>query len=115
MVCHCCMQLIREHLERAGIEVIEISPGRATISYDETAISNDNIRNVLNKVGTDIIEGRDKILVEQIKQAIIELIHHMNNMDSIIRKSEYLVEKTGLSFSYLSRIFSSQDQITLEK
>ncbi len=115
MVCHCCMQLIREHLERAGIEVKEIGPGRAAISYDETAISNDDIRNVLNKVGTDIIEGRDKILVEQIKQAIIELIHHMNNMDSIIRKSEYLVEKTGLSFSYLSRIFSSQEQITLER
>lgn len=115
MVCHCCMQLISEHLERAGIEVNEISPGRAAISYDVTAISNDDIRNVLNKVGTDIIEGRDKILVEQIKQAIIELIHHMNNMDSIIRKSEYLVEKTGLSFSYLSRIFSSQEQITLEK
>ncbi|MCK5137420.1 MAG: helix-turn-helix domain-containing protein [Bacteroidales bacterium] len=115
MVCFCCIQLIRERLDRAGIEVEEISPGKATISYDEQAISNDDIRRVLNDIGTDIIEGRDKILVEQIKQAIIELIHLMNNMDSIIRKSDYLVEKTGLSYAYLSRIFSSQEHITLEK
>ena len=39
----------------------------------------------------------------------------MNNVDSIVRKSEYLVEKLGLSYSYLSRIFSSQEHITLEK
>jgi len=115
MVCHCCIQLIREHLERAGIEVKEISPGKAAISYNELVISHDDIRRVLNEAGTDLIEGRDKIIVEQIKQAIFELIHQMNNMDSIIRKSEYLVEKTGLSYSYLSRIFSSQENITLEK
>jgi len=46
---------------------------------------------------------------------VIELVHHMNNMDSIVRKSEYLVEKTGLSYAYLSRIFSSQEHITLER
>jgi AraC-like DNA-binding protein len=39
----------------------------------------------------------------------------MNNVDSIARKSDYLVEKTGLSYPYLSRIFSNHEHITLEK
>ncbi len=47
--------------------------------------------------------------------AVIELIHHMNNVDSIVRKSDYLVEKMGLSYAYLSRIFSTHEHITLEK
>ena len=75
----------------------------------------EDIRNVLVGLGTDLIESREKRLVEEIKLAVIELIHHMNNVDSIVRKSEYLVEKIGLSYAYLSRIFSSQENITLEK
>jgi AraC-like DNA-binding protein len=115
MVCQCCIVLIRERLEKAGIGVEEISLGKATIHYDEKVITLDDIRQVLLDLGTGLVEDREQQLVEKIKLAVIELIHHMNNVDSIVRKSEYLVEKLGLSYSYLSRIFSSHEQITLEK
>lgn len=115
MVCQCCMRVIREDLEKAGIVVEEIHLGRATITYDESQISKEDIRKVLNDTGTDLIESRDQRLVEEIKQGVFELIHQMNNVDSIVRKSEYLVGKTGLSYPYLSRIFSSFEHITLEK
>jgi len=107
--------VIKEELEAAGIGVDEIGLGKATISYDEQEISYDYIRTLLVDLGMDLIVTRDSRLVEQIKLAVVELIHYMNNVDSIVRKSEYLVEKTGLSYSYLSRIFSSQEHITLEK
>jgi AraC family transcriptional regulator len=115
MVCQCCMRVIREDLEKAGITVEEINLGRATITYDESQVSKEDIRKVLNDTGTDLIESRDQRLVEEIKQGVYELIHQMNNVDSIVRKSEYLVGKTGLSYPYLSRIFSSFEHITLEK
>jgi len=115
MVCQCCIRVIREDLETAGIKVKNISLGKATITYDEDRISHEDIRKVLQETGTDLIETREYRLVEEIKLAVIELIHHMNNVDSIVRKSEYLVEKTGLSYTYLSRIFSNNEHITLEK
>ncbi|MEN8201665.1 MAG: helix-turn-helix domain-containing protein [Bacteroidota bacterium] len=115
MVCQCCIRVIREDLERAGIAVKEIGLGKATITYDEESISHEDIRKVLLESGMDLIETREHRLVEEIKLAVIELIHHMNNVDSIVRKSEYLVEKTGLSYTYLSRIFSKHEHITLEK
>jgi len=115
MVCLCCLRVIREELEKAGVVVMEISLGRATISYDLATISPEDVRAVFLGLGTDLIDTREQRLVEEVKRTVIELVHHMNNMDSIVRKSEYLVEKTGLSFSYLSRIFSSQEQITLER
>lgn len=115
MVCQCCLRVVREELEKAGVVVKEISLGRATISYDPGAISPEDVRAVLLGLGTDLIDTRDQSLVEEIKLAVIELVHHMNNMDSVVRKSEYLVEKTGLSYAYLSRIFSSQEHITLER
>ena len=115
MICHCCIRLLREKLEAAGISVDEISPGKATISFDAQELTNDDIRTILVDLGMDLIETRESQLVEQIKLAVIELIHYMNNVDSVVRKSEYLVEKTGLSYPYLSRIFSSHEHITLEK
>lgn len=115
MVCQCCLRVIQGEFEKGGIKVEEISLGRAKLTYDEKAISMDDIRKVLNDLGTDLIETREKRIVEEIKLAIIELIHHMNNVDSMVRKSEYLVEKLGLSYSYLSRIFSTHENITLEK
>ena len=115
MICQCCTRVIRDDFEAAGIRVDEISLGKATINYDELHTTYEDIRNVLLDLGSDLIETRDSRLVNEIKMAVIELIHHMNNVDSVVRKSEYLVEKTGLSYSYLSRIFSSQENITLEK
>ncbi len=115
MVCQCCLRVIREDLERAGIVVDEISLGKATISFEEDKIGLKDIREVLVNLGSDLVVSRDSQLVEEIKLSIIELVHHMNNVDSMVRKSEYLVEKTGLSYSYLSRIFSNHEQITLEK
>ena len=115
MVCQCCLRVIREELEKAGMVVREISLGKATISYDPGKMNLEGIRAVLVGLGTDLIETRETRLVEEIKLAVVELIHHMNNMDSIVRKSEYLVEKTGLSYAYLSRIFSAHEHITLER
>lgn len=115
MVCQCCLRVIRQELERAGFKVEELSLGKAKVSFDEGQHSLEDIRKVLLELGTDLIESREKRLVEEIKLAVVELIHHMNNVDSMVRKSEYLVEKTGLSYTYLSRIFSNLEHITLEK
>ena len=115
MVCQCCLRVIREEFEKAGLLVKQISLGKATISFDPALITLEDVRAILLELGTDLIESRESRLVEEIKLAVIELIHHMNNMDSMVRKSEYLVEKTGLSYTYLSRIFSTHEHITLEK
>jgi AraC-like DNA-binding protein len=107
--------VIRGALEQAGVTVEEISLGKARITFDEKILNLEQIRQVLVELGTDLIEGRDKRIVEEIKVAVLELIHQMNNVDSMVRKSEYLVEKLGLSYAYLARIFSTHEHITLEK
>ena len=115
MVCNCCVILLKEKLEQAGIRVNNIQLGLITITYSPALIQDTFIYNLLGKYGFELIKGRELQLVEQIKIAVIELIHQLNNVDSIVRKSDYLVEKLGLSYSYLSRIFSSNEPITLEK
>jgi AraC family transcriptional regulator len=115
MVSNCCCILVRERLEAAGIGVDDVQLGRVTISYPDGSGKREVIAGILSGIGLDLIDDREEVLVEQIKQAVIELIHYMNNVDSVVRKSDYLVEKLGYSYPYLSKIFNSHEPVTLEK
>jgi AraC-like DNA-binding protein len=115
MVCNCCKLFLKEKFEESGIKVHEISLGKAKISYDKTATSHEKINIILQKYGFSLLENREDKLVGEIKIAVIELVHHLNNVNSIVRKSDYLVEKLGFSYPYLSKVFSEHERGTLEK
>lgn len=115
MMCSCCTRLVKEDLTKLGITVLDVKLGEATVIYDPEKISKNQIDEVLQDLGMSLISNKDEIVVEQIKQTIIELVHYMNNVDSIVRKSEYLVEKMGRSYQTLSKLFSRVEPITLEK
>ena len=115
MVSNCCIILLKEKFGQAGIRVNNIQLGTVTVTGSPTLITDKYIDDFLGKYGFELNKDRESQLIEQIKIAVIELIHYLNNVDSIVRKSDYLVEKLGLSYSYLSRIFSSHEPITLER
>ncbi|MBE0655445.1 MAG: helix-turn-helix transcriptional regulator [Bacteroidales bacterium] len=97
-----------------GIDVVEIKLGELTVN-----LKNDEdeplIESITGELGFQIIQNRDDVLVEEIKKAVIELIHDLNNVNSIVRKSDYLVEKLGMSYQQLSKTFSNHEPVTLEK
>lgn len=115
MMCSCCVRFVKENLIKIGIDVLDIRLGEAIVHYNEEAISKEQIDEALIELGMGLIRSKDEILVEQIKQTVNELVHLMNNVDSIVRKSEYMVEKLGKSYQTLSKVFSKVEPITLEK
>ncbi|MDP2891139.1 MAG: helix-turn-helix domain-containing protein [Bacteroidota bacterium] len=115
MMCSSCIRVVKEDLTKLGITVLDVKLGEATVIYDPENISKNQIDEVLQELGMSLISNKDEIVVEKIKQTIIELVHYMNNVDSIVRKSEYLVEKMGRSYQTLSKLFSRVEPITLEK
>jgi AraC-like DNA-binding protein len=115
MVSNCCAILLRERLEAAGIIVNQVQLGQVIVSYDPVHHNHGTIAELISEIGLDVIEGREMIMIEKTKQAVIELIHHLNNVDSVVRKSDYLVEKLGYSYQYLSKTFSAHEPVTLER
>ena len=115
MVSNCCVILLRERLEDAGITVHSIKLGKAEITYRLDQHNQETISGILSGIGLELIESREEVLVEQVKQAVIELIHQMNNVDSVVRKSDYMVEKLGYSYPYLSKLFHDHEPVTLER
>lgn len=115
MLCNCCLRIVREDFERNNIKVNKLRLAYAEISFNELEMNLQKVDEILNKLGMGVIINREQRIVEETKQAIIDLIHHMNNVDSIVRKSEYLVEKLGRNYQQLSKLFSKYEDITLEK
>ncbi len=115
MLCTCCTKLIKLVFEKADIKVLKILPGEVTVIYDNGKHNFDTIDKLLKENGMALIKSKDQQIVEQIKIAVNELIHHSNNINSILRKSDYLVEKLGMSYQQLSKLFSKYEDMTLEK
>ncbi len=115
MVCNCCAKVISQDFAKHGIFVISMELGTATINYNSKKINSKIIRKILTENGFDLVSDREVILIEQIKSTIIELIHYSNNVNSIIRKSDYLIEKMNMSYQNISKLFSKHEKITLEK
>ncbi len=111
----CCIRLIQLLFRLEEIHINFIKMGEVDFDFKPATISYESICNLLKENGFEIIEDREQIIVEQIKTAVIELIHQYNNTNSIIRNSDYLVERTGYSYQTLSGLFSKHENTTLEK
>ena len=115
MLCNSCKKLITQELQKYLIEVKRIEIGSATISFNNDEISNKNISEILQGIGFNTIKTKEEQLVDDIKIAVVEIVHLQNNVNSIIQKKDYLVEKIGVSMQTLSKVFSKYNNITLEK
>ena len=114
MTSSCCIQLLRKELSIDGIEIHDIKLGILILSIDPKMVSWHKIESILEGFGFEIIQDKEKILVEQIKQAVVELVHH-STYNAMVRNSDYLVERFGMSYPYISSLFSKHENTTLEK
>ncbi len=114
MTSHCCIRLLTHILTGHDIKVISIKLGEAKITYDPEQITLDDISEILESEGFELLLNKEKQLIEQIKSAIVDLVHH-TTFNAMVRNSDYLVEKFNLSYQHMSSIFSKNENITLEK
>ena len=114
MVCNCCIRLLKKELDIDGITIQSIKLGTIELSHDPQKISLKIIHGMLEDFGFEIIADKEKILVEQIRQAMIELIHN-STYNAMVRNSDYLVERFNMSYPYISSLFSKHMNITLER
>jgi len=107
----CCKKWLEHCLNKANITAVEINTGSVTLAPKDTQKG----EQIIKKAGFQIIQDKNLIKIEAIKQAIYELIHLQSNQNSIIQKSEYLIEKLEMPYSSISKLFSRYESSTLER
>ncbi|WP_066759022.1 helix-turn-helix domain-containing protein [Crocinitomix algicola] len=114
MVCDRCIMAVKNILQQADVEIKSIQLGRVVTKHSITQQQIDSINEKLTAIGFEIIENKDSKLINEIKTKIIELVHY-NKTNLKVNLSTHIAQKLGQEYSYLSKLFSNSEGITIEK
>jgi len=115
MVCDRCIRVVGEELEKMGLQFCHIELGKVVFEQDPKDLPLDKIGQVLLDGGFEIIENKKAKLVEAAKNLIIKLIQqNADDKPLNINYSDYLSQKLAVNYNYLSNLFSSVENITIE-
>lgn len=114
MVCNRCILVISEILKGLKLTPLKIELGKAIMQEQLTPEDREMIREALEKYGFELLDDKRSRIIEQIKTAIIELVHYEDNL-SKLKLSEYLKDKCHYDYSFLSKQFSEVNGISIEK
>lgn len=114
MVCNRCINVVTEELDKLGATILEIKLGKALIKYPEFKISLQDFEHVLKKHDFELIIDEDTKIVEAIKAILVEMISDLP-IKMTTNLSTILVEKIHKDYTYLSKLFSSNLGVTIEK
>ena len=112
MVCNRCIKVVREELEKLGLDVESIELGEVKIAGEN--IPDDKIKQVLEENGFELVEDKKAQLINKIKSLVIEVVHSEKIEDMNLKFSDYLSKQLGQDYQYLSTIFSSIEHVTIE-
>lgn len=115
MVCDRCKKVVKEELESIGLEVTRIELGDIEIGQELDSNQITQVRQLLEKNGFELLDDQRQALVEQLRTLLIEEIQHLKgNKPDSQNFSDYLSQKTGYDYSYLSHLFSIETGSTIE-
>lgn len=116
MVCRRCLKVIKQELHDLGITILSLELGKLTVKAPEIAIAeaDQKVVDVLHSNGFEIAKSEEEMIVEKIKIALISLVADIpiNNRG---KTSDYLANIVHREYKVLSKIFSKNENITIEK
>lgn len=114
MVCNRCIMVVKNQLEQLGLHPVSVELGIAVLPGKITEEVYHAVKASIEPFGFELIDDKKSQIIEQIKDAIIELVHH-NDSDLKVNLSDYLVSKLNRDYSFLSKLFSEVTNTTIEK
>src|SRR5438874_13738914 len=100
MVSARCKMIVKEVLTEFGLHYIMVNLGEAEIMEELTAGQRDLLRAALIKSGFELLEDKKAIMIEKIKNIIVEMVHYEKDLQKT-NFSAYLSEIMGYDYTYL--------------
>lgn len=114
MVCNRCIMIVKQLVEKAGLQATALRLGEVEINKEPTKQQLSELSENLAQVGFELLDDKKQQLIEKIKNIIVEQVHY-SEMDEPHKFSELLSRQTHKDYSYLSNLFSQVEGITIEK
>ena len=114
MVSNRCKMVVKEALKDLGLHFVMVNLGEVEIMEKITWQQRDKLKNTLFDAGLELMDDKRSILIEKIKNTIIEMVHHSEEMIKV-SFSVYLSEKLNHDYTYMANLFSEFQGTTIEQ
>jgi AraC-like DNA-binding protein len=114
MVSNRCKIAVKEELKKLGLHFIVVDLGEVEVMENLSPGQREQVRVALFNSGFELIDDKRAILIERIKNTIVEMVHHS---DDLIKTnfSVFISEKLNHDYTYLANLFSEVQGTTIEQ
>jgi len=109
-----CKMMVKSELEKLGLHYINVDLGEAEIMEDVSAEQLAELNIALRKSGLELMDDKKSILIEKIKNVIVEYVHYSDLEPLKVNFSDHLAKKLNHDYTYLSNLFSEVQGTTIE-
>ena len=109
-----CKMVVKEELAKLGMRYVIVELGMVEIIDDITEEQRIELRAGLLKSGLELLDDKKSILIERIKNVIVEMIHYADELPTV-NYSDYISSKLDMDYTYLANIFSEVKGITIQQ
>lgn len=106
--------MVKSELEKLGLHFSTIELGMVETNENISNQQKQELKSNLAMSGLELLDDKKSILINKIRNLIIEMIHYTDEMPKI-NYSEYISERLGYDYTYLSNMFSEVDGVTIQQ
>lgn len=107
--------VVKEVLKEQGLHFVVVDLGEVDIMENISDEQRDELKVALLESGLELMDDKRALLIEKIKNVIIELVHHSDSDEMIkVNFSDYLSERLKYDYTYLANLFSEVQGTTIE-
>lgn len=114
MVSMRCKMVVKEEMEKMNILFKIIDLGIVELTAEITQRQRDELNKSLLISGLELLDTKKIILIEKIKNVIIEMIHYSDEQPKV-NYSKHISDKLNYDYTYLSNLFSEVKGITIQQ
>lgn len=114
MVCNRCIMAIKHLLEELHLHYTSVELGTVELEKEPTESQTALLKERLLQLGFELLDDARKKLIERLKTIVIAQVHHEMD-EQRYNFSDILSSTLHKDYSYLSRLFSDVEGITIEK
>lgn len=114
MVSNRCKMVVKDALKKLGVHFILVDLGEVDIMENINEDQRNELKLTLFNSGLELMDDKRSMLIEKIKNVIIEMVHHSKE-EIKINFSDYLSEKLNHDYTYLANLFSEVQGTTIEQ
>lgn len=109
-----CKMMVKDELKKLGIRYMTVDLGVVEIFEDISQQHFAELQTNLKSSGLELLDDKRSILIEKIKNLIVEMIHYSDELPEV-NYSDFISQKLGYDYTYLANIFSEVKGTTIQQ